>query len=327
MLKNDFIKIKVSSGLKQNYSNLDYDFSNSEILFKITDLKDVSNQRVDVLCDICNDEYNLQYCKYIKNIKRNGFYSCRKCANKRRSEDMKINNLSLNKEYQKKKKETFNNNYGVDNPSKSDVIKQKKIKTCLENYGVESGLMLRDKVKEGMTIKYGVEHPLMSDEIKSKVKKTILDRYDVENISELDCVKQKKKETCLRNYGVIYPAQNPEIFKKQLISSFKIINYNEDLYSQGSYELDFLNYCKERNILNLISNGVSLKYILGGKEHVYHSDFYIKDFNLIIEIKSHYTYEKELEKNLAKEYYSKLNGYNFLFIIDKNYNVFDIMIK
>jgi hypothetical protein len=26
-----------------------------------------------------------------------------------------------------------------------------------------------------------------------------------------------------------------------------------------------------------------------------------------------------LEKNLAKEEYSKINGYDFLFIIDKNY--------
>ena len=180
MLKNEFINIKVSSGLKQNYSNMGYDFTNNEVLFKITDLKDVSNQRVDVLCDICDDEYNIQYCKYIKNIKRNEFYSCRKCADKRRSEKMKVDNLSLNKEYQKKKKETFINNYGVDNPSKSDFIKQKKINTCLKNHGVESGLMLRDRVKEGMIKKYGVEHPMLSNDIKIRTIESIIDKHGVD---------------------------------------------------------------------------------------------------------------------------------------------------
>ena len=44
MIKNDFIKLKVSSGLKQNYSGLGYDFTKEEVYFKVIDLKDVSNQ-------------------------------------------------------------------------------------------------------------------------------------------------------------------------------------------------------------------------------------------------------------------------------------------
>ncbi len=36
MIKNDFIKLKVSSGLKQNYSKLGYDFAKEEINFKNT---------------------------------------------------------------------------------------------------------------------------------------------------------------------------------------------------------------------------------------------------------------------------------------------------
>jgi hypothetical protein len=39
MIKNEFIKIKVSSGLKQNYSGLGYDFKQKEVDFKISDLK------------------------------------------------------------------------------------------------------------------------------------------------------------------------------------------------------------------------------------------------------------------------------------------------
>lgn len=83
MLKSEFVKIKVSSGFKQNYSGLGYNLNVEEVEFKTTDLKESSNQRVDVICDICSNEYNIQYCKYIKNIKRNGFYSCKECGLKK----------------------------------------------------------------------------------------------------------------------------------------------------------------------------------------------------------------------------------------------------
>jgi hypothetical protein len=39
MIKNDFIKLKVSSGLKQNYSGLGYDFSKEEFHQKFQTLK------------------------------------------------------------------------------------------------------------------------------------------------------------------------------------------------------------------------------------------------------------------------------------------------
>jgi hypothetical protein len=356
MIKNDFIKLKVSSGLKQNYSGLGYDFSKEEVYFKVDDLKDVSNQRVDVICDLCENEYNIQYCKYVKNIKRNGYYSCKECGLKARKEMMINKNLSLNKDYQFKKKETFIKNYGVDNPSKSNEIKEKKKETCLKNFGVDNGLKLREKIQNGMIEKYGVDHPMKSEIIRKRLIENTLSKYGVDNISKLDDVKKQKKETCFKNYGVYYPSQceeivkkqilkykqnyfekygvtNPmhrkEIFEKMLLSTYKIIYYNEELFAQGTYELHFLNYCEEKGVLNLISNGPSLNYILEsqGTEHMYHSDFYIEKLNLIIEIKSSYTYNYDLEKNLSKEKCSKLNGYNFLFLIDKDYNTFDEILK
>jgi hypothetical protein len=350
MLKSEFVKIKVSSGFKQNYSELGYNLNSDEVDFKISDLKESSNQRVNVICDICSKEYNIQYCKYIKNIKRNGFYSCKECGLKKRSELMTTNNLSLNPESQKKKKETFIKIYGVDNPSKSDLIKNKKKETCLNNYGVENGLKLRSKVKEGMINKYGVEHALQSDHIKDKMYEKLIIKYGVNNISKLLDVKIKKEETCLKNNGVKNPSQNKEISKKQmisyksnyfekhgvyhpmkrkdifekmLISAYKIVYYNEELFAQGSYELDFLNYCEEKGIINLISNGPSVEYELNDKKHIYHSDFFIEKYNLIVEVKSSYTYNYNLEKNLAKEKYSKINGYNFIFLIDKDYEFFN----
>lgn len=246
---------------------------------------------------------------------------------KKRSEKMKVNNLSLDPINQRKKRETFIKNYGVDNPSKSDLIKEKKKKTCFNNYGVESGLNLRDRVKEGMISKYGVEHALQSDFIKDKMYEKLIIKYGVNNISKLLYVKSKKIKTCIKNYGVNNPMKRKDIFEKWLISAYKIIYYNEELFAQGTYELDFLNYCEEKGIINLISNGPSLEYELEGKNHIYHSDFFIENHNLIIEVKSRYTYNYHLDKNLAKEKYSKLNGYNFIFLIDKDYEYFNKIIN
>jgi hypothetical protein len=356
MIKGDFIKFKVTSGLKQNYSNLGYDFSNEEVEIKVTDLKRSSQVKIIAICDLCNDESEIIYSKYNINLKRNGIYSCKKCGLKKRSLDFKNNNLSLNKDFQDKKIKTFLKKYGVDNPSKSEQIKDKKSKTTFLNYGVDNSLKIKELMIEGMIRKYGVEYPLQSDEIKNKMVDKLIINYGVDNVSKIEDVKIKKIETCLKNYGVEYPSQSPslvlkqnktykenhlfkygvsypmqrpDIFKKQLLTSYKIIYYNDELFSQGSYELDFLNYCENNSIIDLISNGPSIEYILesNNTNHTYHSDFFIENLNLIIEIKSTYTYNIHLDKNLMKRKYSKLNGYNFIFIIDKDYTEFGNIIN
>ena len=43
------------------------------------------------------------------------------------------------------------------------------------------------------------------------MKKTILEKYGVENVSQIELIKEKKKETCLKNYGVDHPLKNKEI--------------------------------------------------------------------------------------------------------------------
>lgn len=54
----------------------------------------------------------------------------------------------------------------------------------------------------------------------------------------------------------------------------------------------------------------------------YFPDFYVKDKNLVIEIKSSYTYEVEKDQNEAKKEAALKSGFNFMFIIDKNYKKF-----
>ena len=46
------------------------------------------------------------------------------------------------------------------------------------------------------------------------IKKTNLEKYGVENVSQIQAVKEKKKQTCLDNHGVEYPVQSKEIQEK-----------------------------------------------------------------------------------------------------------------
>jgi very-short-patch-repair endonuclease len=65
-----------------------------------------------------------------------------------------------------------------------------------------------------------------------------------------------------------------------------------------------------------------VKYIYENKIKYYHPDFFIQDINLIIEIKSDYYFNLHIDKNLAKKKSCVENGFNFLFIINKDYQEF-----
>lgn len=74
---------------------------------------------------------------------------------------------------------------------------------------------------------------------------------------------------------------------------------------------------------NIIYNFfISIDYLFENKKKKYHPDYYLPVYNLIVEIKSTYTYEREKEKNEAKKEAAINNGFNFIFIIDKNYSDF-----
>jgi len=58
---------------------------------------------------------------------------------------------------------------------------------------------------------------------------------------------------------------------------------------------------------------------MDNKNRVYHSDFFLSKYNLVCEVKSDYTFNDDYEENIIKKEYTISAGYNFLFIIDKNY--------
>ena len=301
--------------------------------------------------------YNLQLevesqgcfnCKHIKtketHIKRYGYHNNNREKSKETCiEKYGVDNVSKSELIKDIKKKTNNRNWGVDNvfqsdvikdrmketnlekfgveyPSQSDLIKEKKIKTCNINFGVDypmqSNLVISTR-NENNLVKYGYISYTKTEEYKFKVKDTNLSKYGSEWYMSTDDFKLKLRITNNERYGVDNPMQNSDIFLKQQKSGFSSKYYNE-LYYRSSYELDFIKFCEIRNII--IENGPTIKFIYKDKNKIYFPDFYIPKFNLVCEIKSEYYYSKDLELNLAKKEATLLQGYEFLFIIDKKYN-------
>jgi len=280
------------------------------ITIPVEHLSEGSGKKIKVKCDICGKEKTLSYINYNKNVKNYNYYSCsQKCARKK----VEKTNLKKygtkaplqNKKIHKKQKQTNKERYGVQHLMQNKNIKKKAIQTNLE--------------------KYGVECTLKNKKVQDKIEKTNIERYETKFPIQNEDVKNKSKQTNLKRYGVENPMQNKRLFDKNQKSGFSRKKYKDTkLHYQANYELHFLDLCFNNDIA--IINGPSIKYLFESLNKTYHSDFFLKKHNLIIEIKSTYYYKKYLKKNLAKQKSCIQQGYNFMFIIDKNYNNFASLI-
>lgn len=140
-----------------------------------------------------------------------------------------------------------------------------------------------------------------------KTKEAMLKKYGVENPFSLPSVQQKIKQTNLEKYGAESAMQNSEISDKSFKNAKKYKEYvtksGEIWYLQG-YEIHAIKYLidkyGEENIVAGRKNVPRISYRFNNKNKKYFPDFYVPSHNLLIEIKSDYIYEKELDKNKEK---------------------------
>jgi hypothetical protein len=107
--------------------------------------------------------------------------------------------------------------------------------------------------------------------------------------------------------------------------NIKIKNYNGIDY-QSSYELRFLKFLESINKLNIIERGPIISYFVDDKEHTYHSDFRIKNSNIVFEIKSTYVWNRKLETNLLKKEAAE-KIYQYFIILDNNFQKIESIIN
>jgi hypothetical protein len=333
------IEIKVSTKYLNYLKKLGYNVKlNDTVNISITDLPFGSQKRIDVKCKICSNIVNIEFQNYVSTMVKGNNYKCKrcntfknnlnriygvdnpmdiqKCVDKIKSTKLeKYNNISYNN--REKYKKTCLEKYGVENVSLSKGIKNKINKTIFDIYGVDNiskSTNIKDKKKNSLFKNYGVNSLFSLDNIQSKKKDTVKKRYGVENVFQLESVKEKSKFTMLEKYGTPYAFSLPN-------KRYKILFDDRlKLYYQGTYEKHFLDFCFNNNIN--ITKPKFIKYTINDKEYKYFPDFYYEPLNLLIEIKSDYIFEINKEENVIKQKYSLINGFDHIFIINKNYTDF-----
>lgn len=217
MILTKKVSIKLNKSLIEKYNYIGD--SGDIIEINVSDLPLNSTKKIDVCCDICGVKNNIEYRMYMKNYNKYNLYTCLKCS-------------SI------KKKKTFIKNYGVDNPMKSDIIKNKLKKTINSKYNSNSYLGSDDfKNKNNLNLeRLGVKNYQQIDDVREKTKKTKKEKYGENLKIIIDKTRSTKKEkygdenynninkvkkTNIEKYGVEYPLQNKDIYDKSIITIFK----------------------------------------------------------------------------------------------------------
>ncbi len=311
--------------LLQNYCN-----ENNVVLLEDYSCKYITRNTIikgKCVYNNCNNEFE----KNFRQLEKCGAY-CNICKNIIKTEKTKktclekygVENSSQSKQAQDKYKKTCLEKYGVEHAFQSELVKNKIKSVCLEKYGVENPNQnkdIRNKTKETCLEKYGFEYCSQNKEIKDKYKITCLEKYGVENPSQNKDIKNKKIETSLKNWGVEYPTQNSEIMEKSIKTSYKTKEYVfpsgriDKIQGYENYALNELiinEKIDESHIIIGLKNVPEIWYIdKNNKKRRHYVDIFIPYQNRCIEVKSTWTYTKQIDIVLLKQKAAKELGYKY----------------
>ena len=122
-------------------------------------------------------------------------------------------------------RQTVINRYGVENVSKSSVVKDRICNTFKE--------------------KYGVEWVGQSKEVQAKQKATCIEKYGVPTPFQMDDFQEKSIQTCRKKYGTDYAVQSQEV-KSKITTSY----IDKTGFTNPSYNPDVINKRRETNFKN-----------------------------------------------------------------------------
>jgi hypothetical protein len=221
--------------------------------------------------------------------------------------------------------------HGEIHPQKCPKIKKKTSETYNERYKPDGPLrkrMLQRRMETNME-RYKVPWPLMNKENQTKAIETCMKNFGVPNAMQNENVREILKQSNIKKRGVPYPMQDPEVAEKSNKKSHKYKEYvlpsGNIVYLQG-YEPHCLNDLLEifaedqiKITKQINEMGIEIWYYYEDLNRRYFPDIYIPDLNLIIEVKSYFTFEKQKSKNLEKAEACKKLGFNYeIHIYEKN---------
>lgn len=247
-------------------------------------------------------------------------------------------------ELKEKIKESNKKKFGFDNPMKCEDVKkkyketvskrtedekkntkEKKFATNLKRHGhkdVMKNPEIAQKHKESIIERDS--DPIKMKERSESRSKTCMEKYNTPNPMMDENVKKKGRETYMSRTGYDHPSHNPEVISKRNRSLFhkkEFVMPSGGIFICQGYEPFALRLLlsegiREEDILSPSKEKISVGYIFGGKERVYHPDIFIKSESLLIEVKSEWTYNrhgKDLDlqkKNLEKLKACRKSGYS-----------------
>ncbi len=218
--------------------------------------------------------------------------------------------------------------YGVEYYIQSESFKKRMV----EKYGVEF-YILSEECKKKMLDKYGVEYYIQSEGF----KKIMTERYGTEHYINSDHYRKKMleehgveyyiqskeySEKMMAKYGVRHPMQHPDILEKAIRGSYRSKIYTfpsgKEEWVQG-YEPFCIDYLLKDELITedrIFVGTKNMPLILypnpyTNKTSRYFPDIYIPSENRLIEVKSPYTYKKDLDMNYAKWEAAVNAGFNF----------------
>ena len=172
MIKEDKVAVTGHPRNLKHYQGLGYDISvRKDIEVDPLHLMPGTMTKVTTVCQKCGRETSNTFKDYyISTDSLTTPFYCKGCN-------------------QVKNKATSIANWGVDNPMRSSVVRER----------------VRSTVKE----RYGVEHYSQTDEYKRKYALTSLERFGVENPFQSESVKSKSRDTSRTRWGRDYYLQTP----------------------------------------------------------------------------------------------------------------------
>ena len=194
------------------------------------------------------------------------------------------------------RKAKFLSEHGVDNPMKVAEFKQNLVESNIKNFGVANYFQTDKGLQEADAAR----------------------KDPVANAARI----ANRKSTMIDRYGVEYPYQNAEIHEKAMVSALKYKEYTfpsgKVVKIQGYEHLaldELLTEYTEDEIFVEKHAVPRIPYEMNGTSHYYFPDIYIPKDNRLIEVKSSYTYNMQLDKNKLKEAACLAQGYLFEFRI------------
>lgn len=140
-----------------------------------------------------------------------------------------------------------------------------------------------------------------------------------------------KRANWLKKYNVDHWMKLPKYQEMAMKNAHKLKYYivcDVEMRLQG-YEITVVEYFLQyENItINQFINPVpTISYNLEGKHHMYHPDLYFSHLNLMVEVKSLYTYLSDYEKNTMKWFETINQGYDLqIFVVSRDEKILHII--